>query len=419
MRDTTLVPAVQAGSSRDYAEVRAATEALAAPLSVEDHVVQSMQEASPTKWHLAHTSWFFETFVLSADSGYREFHPQFRWLFNSYYNAIGEQPERNHRGLSRPSVEEVRAYRRHVDDAMVSRVESLDSELRKVALLGLHHEQQHQELILTDIKHVFGTDPLRPAYRTDLPAPRSRSIPLAFRQFSGGIHEIGHSGGQFAFDNEGPLHQVLLAPFAIANRLVTCGEYLEFMDDGGYRQPDLWLSDGWTAVKEGGWNAPLYWEPSGSGWRQLTLRGLEAVDPNLPVCHVSFYEADAFARWRDSRLPTEAEWEVASREAGRQGTLADAGVLQPQAPLESDGIQQMLGDVWEWTQSPYTPYPGYRPLRGALGEYNGKFMCNQMVLRGGSCVTPASHLRPTYRNFFPPASRWQFSGIRLARDPGK
>jgi ergothioneine biosynthesis protein EgtB len=405
-----------------YTLVRACTEAIAAPLSVEDHVVQSMREASPTKWHLAHTSWFFETFVLAAQPRYREFHPRFRWLFNSYYNAVGEQPERARRGLSRPRLDEVHAYRRHVNEAMTARIESMDRDLREVALLGLHHEQQHQELILTDIKHVFGTDPLRPSYRSDLPSPRSRAIPLEFRDFPGGLHEIGCSGPGFSFDNETPRHQVLLAPFAVANRLVTCGEYLEFMNDGGYRQPDLWLSDGWAAAQEGNWRAPLYWEASGSEWRHLTLRGMEEVDPELPVCHVSFYEADAFARWTSSRLPTEAEWEVACRTAhpgaAREnvGTTLESGIFHPQSPLDGSGVQQMLGEVWEWTQSPYSPYPGYRPLSGALGEYNGKFMCNQMVLRGGSCVTPASHLRVTYRNFFPPSARWQFSGIRLARD---
>ncbi|MCA9729420.1 MAG: ergothioneine biosynthesis protein EgtB [Candidatus Eisenbacteria bacterium] len=415
-----ISPATAPGSREHYREVRARTEAIAAPLTVEDHVVQSMREASPTKWHLAHTSWFFETFLLARDPRYREFHPRFRWLFNSYYNAVGDQPERIRRGLSRPPLSLVQDYRRHVDGAMLALLESAPPDLRDVVVLGLHHEQQHQELILTDIKHVFGTDPLRPGYRPDLPAPRSHPVALELRPFPGGIHEIGHAGAGFAYDNESPRHEQLLRPYALANRLVTCGEYLEFMADGGYARPELWLSDGWATVKERGWHAPLYWEKDETGWRQLTLRGLEAVDPHLPACHVSFYEADAYARWRGLRLPSEAEWERAaltgSEGASGEGTVYESGPLQPQSAVEASGLRQMVGDVWEWTQSPYVAYPGYHPVAGALGEYNGKFMCNQMVLRGGSCVTPGSHLRLTYRNFFPPDARWQFSGIRLAHD---
>jgi ergothioneine biosynthesis protein EgtB len=416
-----------AGLLARYRQVRAALQAAAEPLSPEDLVVQSMPDASPAKWHLAHTSWFFETFVLSdsAFGGYRPFHPQFGYLFNSYYDAVGDRHPRPKRGLlTRPSAAEVFRYRAHVDAVMADRLPGLSppdfERLGPVIELGLNHEQQHLELLFTDIKHAFAQNPLRPAYRENGSlAPReepvTRSVTPTFVPFDPGVYRIGHAGGGFAFDNEGPAHRAFLEPFAIASRLVTCGEYLEFMIDGGYSRPELWLSDGWAARHLHGWEAPLYWEKAGAARQVFTLSGIEPVDAAEPVCHVSFYEADAYARWAGARLPTEAEWEVATGDRPVAGNLLEQDRLHP-TPAEGDGpLVQLFGDVWEWTQSPYGPYPGYRPLAGALGEYNGKFMCNQMVLRGGSCVTPRSHIRTTYRNFFPPEARWQFTGLRLAR----
>jgi ergothioneine biosynthesis protein EgtB len=412
-----------------FRAIRRATEDLARPLSAEDCGLQSMPEASPTKWHLAHTSWFFETFVLANAAGYRPFHPAYRALFNSYYNAVGDRHARPARGLlSRPSLDEVLVYRRHVDDAMLRALDGADAAL---VVLGLHHEQQHQELILTDIKHAFWMNPLRPSYA---PAPVERVVadtadsPLAWHERAGGTVDIGApasdaSGEPFAFDNECPRHTQLLRPHALASRLVTCGEYRAFIADGGYQRPELWLSDGWEAVQAGGWTAPLYWEQrEGEHWL-LTLAGMRPVRAAEPVSHVSFYEADAYARWAEARLPTETEWEAAAAPAAPATAgvpnLLETGWLRPipAAPATaSDGIAQLFGDVWEWTQSPYMPYPGFRAADGAIGEYNGKFMCNQMVLRGGSCLTPRTHVRASYRNFFPPAARWQMSGIRLARD---
>ena len=407
-----------------YALVRAASEALAAPLSPEDQCLQSCAFASPTKWHLAHTSWYFETFVLaSIDPDYAPFHPRFGYLFNSYYHTVGTMHARPERGLlSRPSVAEVMDYRRHVDEAVRRELAAgrLDREHRGLLELGIHHEQQHQELILTDIKHAFSGNPLRPAYLA--PRPRANPPPLPplrFFEHEGGLYETGHEGDGFAFDNERPRHPVHLAGFALASRPVSCGEYLAFMEDGGYQRPELWLSDGWDTVGREGWRAPAYWEREApdDAWELLTLHGPRRVYPDEPVTHVSFYEADAFARWADARLPGEAEWEVAARGQPVAGNFVESGVLHPRtSEPRPDGASQLFGDVWEWTASPYVAYPGYRAPRGPVGEYNGKFMCNQLVLRGGSCVTPRSHLRASYRNFFQPETRWQFSGIRLARD---
>jgi ergothioneine biosynthesis protein EgtB len=406
-----------------YQEVRAATEAACAPLSPEDMGVQSMPDASPTKWHLAHTSWFFETFVLSnaALGLYRPFDSAFKFLFNSYYEAVGPRHPRPWRGLlTRPSTADVFLYRAYVDEAIAARLPGLDAtqlqRLRPVLELGLHHEQQHQELLLTDIKHAFAQNPLLPPYRKS-PTPSPMSVPpLGWQEFDAGLRRIGHDGPGFAFDNERPSHRVFLEPFALASRLVTCGEYLAFMADGGYERPQWWLSDGWRVQQEGGWIAPLYWEKHPTGWQVFTLGGLRPLNESEPVCHVSYYEADAFAHWAGARLPTEAEWETACGDQEVAGNLLESGLLHPASGTGLDGsLSQVFGDVWEWTQSPYVAYPGYAPPAGALGEYNGKFMCNQMVLRGGSCVTPRSHLRVSYRNFFPPEARWQFTGLRLAR----
>jgi ergothioneine biosynthesis protein EgtB len=425
MRDapTILTDADAVALIARYREVRTAMESACEPLSPEDMGVQSMPDASPVKWHLAHTSWFYETFVLSdpAFGGYQPFDPAFTYLFNSYYDAVGDRHPRPKRGLlTRPSAADVFRYRAHVDAAMADRLPRLaPSDLGRLAPvieLGLNHEQQHLELLFTDIKHAFAQNPLRPAYR-DLPPASPSAVPtMKWLAFDAGVRRIGHSGGGFAFDNEGPAHRVFLEPFAIASRLVACGEFLAFMADGGYDRPELWLSDGWHARRQQEWDAPLYWRRHADRWHLFTLGGMRPVEESEPVCHVSFYEADAYARWASARLPTEAEWEVACADVAIDGNLLEAGRLHP-APVSPDPprLAQVFGDVWEWTQSPYCPYPGYRPLAGALGEYNGKFMCNQMVLRGGSCVTPRSHIRATYRNFFPPEARWQFTGLRLAR----
>jgi len=404
-----------------YRAVRALTEALRAPLSAEDCQAQSMEDASPAKWHLAHTTWFFETFVLEPGwAGYQPFRPQFRVLFNSYYQQVGPQYPRPRRGLlTRPGLDEVLAYRAHVDRhvlELLARGNGRGEPLAAVVELGLHHEQQHQELLLTDAKHLLASSPLRPAYAAAAPAQRGASVPLRWQGFAGGLREIGHDGGGFAFDNERPRHAVALAPFKLATRLVTNGELLAFIEDGGYERADLWLSDGWIAVQSRGWCAPLYWERRDGAWWQFTLAGMQPLAADEPVCHVSLYEADAYASWAGARLATEAEWEVAAAAQRVDGNLLDSGRLHPQPAPRLEGVQQLFGDAWEWTRSAYAPYPGYRPPAGALGEYNGKFMVNQLVLRGGSCATPASHIRPTYRNFFPPDSRWQFSGIRLAKD---
>jgi len=470
-----------------YRIVRAGTLALTEPLSPEDLMVQSCTEASPAKWHLAHTSWFFETFVLRDFlAGYQDFHPDFHWLFNSYYNSLGDMPAKSLRAsFSRPPLADILAYRNHVDAAIAQLLGSqpdypANAEAVRRIALGLEHEQQHQELIATDVKHALFTNPLHPAYREPHTAPPLTdgiAPPLEWLSFDPALTQIGYapqpdSADSFCFDNETPRHSVYIAPFSIATRPITCAEYLAFMDDDGYTRPELWLSEGWTTIREQGWRAPLYWQPdpeTRSGWRIYTLHGWMPLDDlsETPVCHVSYFEADAYARWASrhtsgSRLPTEFEWEYAATRLGSllrgapqhpelltypipttaptpgapsmpvppswsgptdpsvvvatQANLLDTGTLHPARASARSGLQQIYGDVWEWTSSAYTGYPGYRALPGALGEYNGKFMSSQMVLRGGSCVTPTTHIRATYRNFFSPATRWQFSGLRLARD---
>ena len=403
-----------------YREIRTTTEALCRPLQIEDYVLQAMPDVSPTRWHLAHVSWFFETFLLEPGlAGYQPYDPRYRALFNSYYNAVGPQFSRPDRGhLSRPTVAEVYAYRAHVDRGMKTLLRSNGApELASLVALGLQHEQQHQELILTDLKFNLAVNPLRPrVYPTAIPVGAG-TVPLEWVDMPGGVVWIGANGESFAFDNETPRHRVLLEPYRLASRLVTNAEYLDFIEAGGYRDWRWWTSEGWRTVHERGWDAPLYWETDDGERLVYTLAGLQPLDPAAPVAHVSWFEADAYARWRGARLPTEAEWEHAATDLRVTGHFQESGIYQPLPVAGADGdLQQMFGDAWEWTQSAYAPYPGYRPLPGAVGEYNGKFMINQMVLRGGSCATPSSHIRASYRNFFPPDARWQFSGIRLAAD---
>jgi len=414
---TRSVPAHALPLLDRFRRVRRQTEALAEPLSPEDQTIQSMPDASPTKWHLAHTTWFFETFLLKPQlAAYRPFNPAYDYLFNSYYEAIGPRHPRPQRGIvSRPGVEEILAYRRHVTGAMEELIESNRSNSAELVELGLNHEQQHQELILMDIKHALSLNPLFPAYAPERMSAAPGS-PLGWIDFEGGLVETGHAGEGFAFDNEGPRHRSWVDPFALATRLVTCGEYQAFIDDGGYRRPEFWLSAGWDVVKQRGWQAPLYWDEDSV----FTLAGLRARRAEEPVCHVSFYEAAAYAKWAGKRLPREEEWELAATDAAPSGEMVDGrmlddGHLHP-APAQGDGLVQMIGDVWEWTASPYVAYPGYREPPGAIGEYNGKFMANQVVLRGGCAATPRDHIRATYRNFFPPDARWMFGGIRLAED---
>ncbi|GAA3912284.1 ergothioneine biosynthesis protein EgtB [Luteimonas lutimaris] len=405
-----------------YRAVRGRSIALAAPLSAEDAMVQSMPDASPAKWHLAHTTWFFERFVLGARDGYAPVDPQWDYLFNSYYNSVGPMHARPRRGLvSRPSLIEVLEYREEVDARMARRFDAgdLDEAAARVVLLGTHHEQQHQELLLTDIKHALWCNPLGPAYRDDLAHRAGQAAPLRWVARDEAVAETGAEpwpdAVEFAYDNESPRHRVLVAAHALASRPVSNAEYAQFVDDGAYANPALWLSDGWALLQAEGWQRPLYWHEDSV--REFTLGGWRARDPHAPVCHLSHYEADAFARWAGARLPTEAEWEQAAQGVAVDGNLADAFALHPQAADDDGaGLRQLFGDVWEWTCSAYTAYPGFRPLPGSLGEYNGKFMSGQVVLRGGSCATPRDHMRASYRNFFPPQARWQFSGLRLARD---
>ena len=410
-----------------FQAVRDMTEALVGPLSAEDMMVQSCAEASPVKWHLAHTTWFFETFILRPYSrDYKPFHPDFEWLFNSYYKSLGGHPEKQVRSsFSRPSLEQIQEYRRHVEQGIMQLLnQGASAEIHDRIELGMHHEQQHQELIATDIKHAFWSNPLQPVYGESRPARADDGTPQQWVAYAGGLVEIGNRGDRFGFDHEFSRHQVFLQPFRLASRPVTCAEYLRFMEDGGYERAEFWLSDGWDTIQSLGWQAPLYWKQKSSGsWEVFTLHGQESLDDlrSTPVCHLSYYEADAYAHWAGCRLPTEFEWEYAAQNVPIAGNLLDGGSLHPRAtPRDVHPHQpaQLFGDVWEWTRSPYVAYPGYKPAPGALGEYNGKFMCNQFVLRGGSVATPASHIRASYRNFFAPATRWQFSGIRLAADGG-
>jgi len=412
MSDTTVHSVTPSALAARYSRVRAATERLCEPLESEDYQLQSMPDCSPPKWHLAHTTWFFETFVLAPHlPRFRPFHPRFNYLFNSYYDAVGDRWPRSARGLlSRPTVAEVYEYRKATDERLLQLLASADERtfaaIAPLVELGLNHEEQHQELLLTDLKHAFGLNPLRPAFAPSAARPATAPTPLDWHHHPAGVRWVGHAGDGFAFDNEGPRHRVFVAGFDIASRVVTNAEYRRFIEDGGYDRPDLWLSDGWAAKRAGGWTSPLYWD----GVEQaFTLHGDAPLDPHGPVCHISYYEADAYARWAGARLPTECEWETAVADQPVQGQFLGK-VFHP---MPNDSL---FGGVWVWTASPYTAYPGYRAAAGALGEYNGKFMCNQMVLRGGSCATPPGHVRPTYRNFFPPDARWQFSGIRLARD---
>ncbi|MEM8484648.1 MAG: ergothioneine biosynthesis protein EgtB [Bacteroidota bacterium] len=406
---------------RRFQSVRNFSEALCSPLVPEDYVIQSMPDVSPTKWHLAHTSWFFETFILRPHfQQYGLFHSQFPFLFNSYYVQAGERHCRARRGLlSRPTVKEVYGYRAHVDEHMVDLLQGASADLfavlQPLVEIGIHHEQQHQELMLTDLKHVFSINPLYPAYQSHVADPVTEVAPIAWVNFDEGVREVGHKGGGFSFDNELPRHKTYIQNFALASRLVTNGEYIEFMEAGGYERPELWLSAGWATVQEEDWQAPMYWEKKKGRWYMFTLSGLQPVNLAEPVCHVSYFEADAYARWYGARLATEQEWEIAAASLPVEGNFVDAGYYHPRVAAPDAGLQQMYGEVWQWTQSQYTSYPGYKPVEGALGEYNGKFMCNQFVLRGASCATSQSHARVTYRNFFPPESRWQFMGIRLAK----
>ena len=401
-----------------YGSVRAHSETICRHLETEDYVVQPMADVSPPKWHLGHTTWFWETFILQPHApGYRIFHDDFSFVFNSYYETVGRRVLRTDRGnLSRPTVAEVYRYRQYVDEGMrrfLSQTEPTP-ELTTLIELGLNHEQQHQELLVTDIKHVFWTNPMRPAYR---PNTRRSSVGATqgWTTIAAGVQEIGYTGSAFHFDNEGPAHKQYVQHAALAHRLTTNAEYGEFIADGGYRRTDLWLSHGWATVQEFGWKAPLYWESVDGAWQEFTLAGMGPLDAQAPVTHISYYEADAFARWSGMRLPTEAEWEVIAREEPVTGRCVEAEFFHPRSE-GGTGMQQLFGDVWQWTQSPYVAYPGFHPTAGALGEYNGKWMSDQWVLRGASCATPGSHLRLTYRNFFPSDARWQFTGIRLAQD---
>jgi ergothioneine biosynthesis protein EgtB len=414
MQDSELIPHFQS--------VRARTEYLCAPLETEDFCTQAMPEVSPPKWHLAHVTWFFEQFVLIPFvPGYKSFHPRFAYLFNSYYETAGRPFPRPQRGLlSRPTVAEIYRYRRHVDEAMLALLNDPpageDGSIRQRTRLGLEHEIQHQELLLMDICYNFSINPLQPAYHSISPPDETTSVPeMGWQSYAGGIVDIGNTGNDFAYDNECPRHQTLLQDFRLATRLVSNTEYREFIDDGGYRRPELWLSDAWSTIQQQGWQAPLYWFQDGDTWQHFDLTGAHELRPHEPVSHLSYYEADAYARWAGKRLPTEAEWEWAAGNHPVAGNFLDDGLYLPR-PAREPGMTQLFGDLWEWTQSPYLPYPGFRPLAGTLGEYNGKFMSGQMVLRGGCCLTARDHVRASYRNFFHPGDRWVFSGLRLAED---
>ena len=410
-----------------FRQVRDFSTHVCRSLEPEDYVVQSMVDVSPTKWHLAHTSWFFETFVLKVwMQRYRSEVPQYAYLFNSYYNAAGDMHRRDLRGLiSRPTVVETYRFRESIDRCVIQLIEdandALLKEIEPVLTLGLHHEQQHQELLVTDIKHVFSQNPLYPVFQPNAAAPENGKVaPQHFVEFDEATVLIGHDRAGFSYDNEGPRHRALVQAFSLSNRLITNGEYLAFIEAGGYTRPEFWLSLGWTTVNEQRWQAPLYWVQRDGAWWNFTLSGFRPVNESEPVTHVSYFEADAYANWDGARLPTEFEWEHAASGVPIEGNFVDAQRFHPAPAVSTNGanvLLQMFGDVWEWTRSAYLPYPGYRAVPGALGEYNGKFMCNQMVLRGGSCATSRSHIRPTYRNFFQPEKRWQFTGIRLARDP--
>ena len=429
MSSNQAAPASPAASKKGRAEhlrsrlfeTRALSQTLAEPLSDEDQVVQAMEDASPTKWHLGHTTGFFESFLLGEkDKSYKLFDEDFAYCFNSYYEGKGERHPRPFRGLlTRPGADAVRAYRAHVDEALDRFLSGgrVDDTVLDIVELGINHEQQHQELLLTDILSLFASQPLRPAYKKATIAEADKAYRVKFMSFDGGVVQAGHEGDGFSYDNEGPRHDVLLHPFGLANRCVTKGEWLDFMADGGYETPSLWLSDGWATVNQEGWRAPLYWEDHDGEWRQMTLGGMRPIDPAAPVAHVSYFEADAYARWAGKRLPTEFEWEHASEGVDEDGPTLGSNAFRPSPAGKPDGsLKQMFGDVWEWTQSHYSPYPGYVPPAGAVGEYNGKFMCGQFVLKGASCVTPDGHSRRTYRNFFYPHQRWQFMGLRLAED---
>ncbi len=403
--------------ANQYQTVRQLSEQICQPLEIEDYVVQSMPGASPLKWHLAHTAWFFETFVLVPHlEGYSVFNPKYDYLLNSYYESMGERVPASQRGtLSRPTVADVYGYRAYVDQAMQALLKSIqgDPTLESLVTLGIHHEQQHQEFLFTNIKHIFGNNPLRPIYRSDLKTSNADSTPsLDWIDYPANLYSIGYQGNGFAFDNEQPRHQTYLHSYQLASRLVTNGEYLEFIEAGGYQNPEHWLSEGWATARNHQWQSPMYWEQIDGDWWVMTLGGMRRLNQHEPVCHISFYEADAYARWAGKRLPSEAEWEIAAIDVPVAGNLLETDQLQP-APASGNN-RQLFGDVWEWTTSTHQPYPGYRLQAGIVGEYNGKLMCNRLVLRGGSCVTPLSHIRPTYRNFYPPDTRWQFTGIRLA-----
>ncbi|MEQ9454365.1 MAG: ergothioneine biosynthesis protein EgtB [Phycisphaeraceae bacterium] len=412
----------RAGILAHYVASRAASDNLCKGLEPEDLVIQSMSEVSPLKWHLAHTTWFYEQFVLEPRTpNYHWYHEQYPFLFNSYYQTVGPMHCRAERGLlSRPTVQEVYAYRKAIDHRIAELLDSIRDEdlpsLAGIMELGRHHEQQHQELILTDIKHIFSSNPLMPAYHPEQPPAHQATRDQAWVPITGGRHVIGHANQDFCFDNEQPRHEVLIQSFELADRLVTNAEFQGFIDDGGYQRHDLWLSMGWDAVNKHNWTSPLYWFRQSNRWMEYALNGPRPLHDHEPVSHISYFEADAYARWAGHRLPTEAEWETAAQHTQVNGNLAEQRHYHPVPADDAPGLRQMFGDTWEWTASPYTAYPGYKPHSGAIGEYNGKFMCNQYVLRGGSCATPASHIRHSYRNFFYPDTRWQFTGLRLARD---